>query len=1296
MKNLKKSDIVTIVILVALFMIIIVTNAGLVYKSLVSQKRKVGETQINSIKSDLDNYIANSENILLRTASGAEQILAQKNSEKELEDYIVHQKRAQKDATNGTTFNVYIAGQGWEIIPDFDMPSDYHATERNWYVGAVESDGEIYITDPYIDSMTGEMCYTLSVLLSDKNTVVAMDFTLSEIQQCVDKMGLDSGDGVAIIISNEGLIVGYNDMTYIGDDVNKVLPDYAVLYNYIKNNPGQEAFSDYVGEKSCTVFHSKTKNNWYMILTTFNGDLDSKARRQIILNIITNVLMLVVIVIFYIRNAKNRNRAEKALRSSEKFVEKITSNLKQPIADVIRMSEVNRVESSEDIRQNITEIRTAGIKMDEMMNDLSSYSSLWQDMSHKEKMKRKKEKSLSKSIKRSRNTIILILLLVVLGTSAVFVDYSKEHSDGLIRGQLTVYDGKLNEWEAEQRTILNMFTNIISARPEILDDYDYAVEWLNSIAVKYPNISVCYLANPYKEHTVIMNNGWQPDEDWKVEERDWYKKTEISPDGFSFSSPYFDEQTGNYCVTISQMVYGKNGEFLGIFGIDLYMDKLIEIFGSGYYETDYVFLVDSNGAIINHPNKEYQMAEGNTVNVADTPYGKAFKMKNRAIDHITDYNGSYSVCTHMLDESSGFSVFFVAKWWSINIWNVITVAFYIMLIVVCIIVIIVLLNRVIRSQAELNNKLSAAVDEATVAGKAKTDFLAQMSHEIRTPINAVIGMDEMILRETKDQEIREYAQNISSASNTLLNLINGILDFSKIESGKMEIISGQYETVEMVDDLVNMITGKVESKGLQFVIDIDKNIPKTLYGDDVRIKQIITNLLTNAVKYTNKGSVKMTVRAEEVSADDCTLYVEVKDTGIGIREEDKDKLFVSFQRLDERRNKNIEGTGLGMSIVAGLLSMMDSSLNVESVYGEGSTFYFRLKQKVIDGSGIGEYVRGAASPQDKKTQSGNLRLRNAAILVVDDNDMNLKVAKGLMKKLTAVPDLASSGEICIEMMNEKHYDIVLMDHMMPVMDGIETLKKLKGAGMIPKDTAVIALTANAIVGARETYIEQGFTDYLSKPIDPAQLEKILTKYLPEDKYYYEDESAPQNTAGIIVDELQETSAGQAAGDVQDSSIGQITGGKQNKLATDAGDDVRYISDRQTTGVEQDATAKEAAGEDFLEQLRNAGFNTEAAMGYAMDDEEFYKELLMTFAEDEPGKISAITDFYKARNWKDYKILVHALKSSAKAVGADELSALALEQEEASKEENEEVIDSGFENLMKTYKMVTENILKIIS
>lgn len=384
---------------------------------------------------------------------------------------------------------------------------------------------------------------------------------------------------------------------------------------------------------------------------------------------------------------------------------------------------------------------------------------------------------------------------------------------------------------------------------------------------------------------------------------------------------------------------------------------------------------------------------------------------------------------------------------------------------------------------------------AESANEAKSTFLAQMSHEIRTPINAILGMNEMILRESDDDTIREYADNIQSSGRTLLSLINSILDFSKIEDGKMEIISARYETADMINDMKNVVAERAKEKGLELIIEADEKLPRALIGDDIRIRQIITNLLTNAVKYTEKGSVRLEVRKHSETGDSIELYVAVTDTGIGIKEEDISVLSESFKRLEMNHNRTIEGTGLGLSIVTGLLDKMGSHLDVKSVYHEGSVFSFLLSQKVADPVPMGNYSEHLHASLENKTDKETLYVPDARILVVDDNRMNLKVAGKLLGIFGIKADMVSSGQEALEILSEKQYDIILLDHMMPEMDGIEVLHEIRAGKLVPDNTVIIALTANAIAGVREMYLEAGFDDYISKPIETSKLEALLVKYL---------------------------------------------------------------------------------------------------------------------------------------------------------------------------------------------------------
>ncbi|MBR1650118.1 MAG: response regulator [Lachnospiraceae bacterium] len=404
-----------------------------------------------------------------------------------------------------------------------------------------------------------------------------------------------------------------------------------------------------------------------------------------------------------------------------------------------------------------------------------------------------------------------------------------------------------------------------------------------------------------------------------------------------------------------------------------------------------------------------------------------------------------------------------------------------------------------RSTDELMRIIEAKADEARAATKSKSDFLASMSHEIRTPINSVLGMNEMILRETEEENTRKYAEDIQHAGNMLLSLVNNILDFSKIESGKMEIIPVKYDMGILISDIKIIIANRAMQKGLKFSVKVAPDMPRVLYGDEIRIKQIITNILTNAVKYTETGSVNFNVDFDKADERSVLLKVSISDTGRGMKEDDLNKLFSPFERIEELRNRHIEGTGLGMSIVQQLLALMGTRLNVKSVYGKGSTFEFVIRQEVVDWTHVGDMGSIVSVSRTKKVDTEQFTAPLAKILVVDDIKMNLNVIVGLLKRTKIQVDTALSGAEAIDMARKKEYDIVFIDHMMPEMDGIETLEKMqKDRFALCREKPMIALTANAISGAREFYLKKGFVGYLSKPVDPKLLEKIIIEFLPEE------------------------------------------------------------------------------------------------------------------------------------------------------------------------------------------------------
>lgn len=581
---------------------------------------------------------------------------------------------------------------------------------------------------------------------------------------------------------------------------------------------------------------------------------------------------------------------------------------------------------------------------------------------------------------------------------------------------------------------------------------------------------------------------------------------------------------------------------------------------------------------------------------------------------------------------------------------------------------------------KLNREYEKAKDEAVRANEAKSLFLSNMSHEIRTPINAVLGMNEMILRECTDEQLLSYAANVQSSGKTLLFLINDILDMSKIESGKMEIVPAEYEVENLLMDLWNVIFLRAREKGLSIRFSLEETLPGTLYGDDVRIKQIVTNLLTNAVKYTPQGGVEMEVSHERQGKEELTLILSVRDTGMGIRKEDMGKLFESFQRLDEDKNRNIEGTGLGMNITMSLLKLMDGEMNVESEYGKGSVFTVRIPQKIVRDQPAGSF-EAMQSRREKgvsRTAQGFVA-PEAKVLVVDDNNMNLTVFKALLKRTQMKITTAGSGRQCLELAKNEKFHVIFMDHMMPEMDGIETLHEMQKLSDFPnRDTPVVVLTANAMAGAREGYLKEGFVDFLTKPIDGALLEQTTERYLPRELVRRPEEG-------------QKPQEGQAGRASQDGKTGGTSQAGQAGQEPQSGQEEAL----QEPGSRAGAAGQEPAGIDQAPWL-SCGISTEKGLSLAGGDMETYLELVGMFLKERSRQEDAMRRFLAERNLKDYAIWVHGLKGNARTLGADVLADTAFEHEKQSKAGNAAYAADHWEELLSVWDRTLEGFRQFLN
>ena len=558
-------------------------------------------------------------------------------------------------------------------------------------------------------------------------------------------------------------------------------------------------------------------------------------------------------------------------------------------------------------------------------------------------------------------------------------------------------------------------------------------------------------------------------------------------------------------------------------------------------------------------------------------------------------------------------------------------------------------------------KQDDALEEARRASEAKTDFLSNTSHEIRTPINAVLGMNEMILRESAKAEklsgaspmayheafkkIRSYSGNVDSAGSNLLAIINDILDFTKIEEGKMDIVEVEYQLSSVINDVSNMIYYKAREKKLEFTTDVDEGLPDLLRGDVVRVRQIITNILNNAVKYTDEGSVSLKIRGNWVDTGFegnrvIELVVAVSDTGIGISEENIGKLFGKFERVDLEKNSTKEGTGLGLAITKMLLTLMGGDVKVESTYGVGSTFTVIIPQKVLSDEPVGNFKeKFEKSLGEKKTYHESFRAPDAKILIVDDTKMNLLVATEFLKDTLVCIDTAGGGWEAVELAQKNKYDVILMDQRMPEMDGEETLREIRSRrNGLNIDTRVICLTADAVVGARERYLSKGFNDYLTKPIDSTYLEMMLKKYIPAEKIE------------IVTEVENGEQAGKRAEEIVDSPY--------------------------TT-------------------LDNSGINTARGLANCGGEDEFYHSILLEYLRGAKDKKEDMRKFLDAGDLQNYGILIHSLKSTSAMIGAEVPRQLAQELEAAAKEGDRDYVLQTHDAFLKEYEVVLDAIRKAV-
>ena len=1164
----------TIFVIIILMLIgIVVLNIALMYKITLDQTEEIGRMRIQNIAAGFEKSLARAESTFDRVSSDFEKLLLDGTTEEEIRLFLSEQRNMEYELSEGGCLNVFCVVDGEVMISDMDTPEDYVLGERSWYRALMTKKKGEVYISPAYEDAWTDYMCITMARMLDDGATVIG--IDYNVSEIQSYVAAMSGDGYgdAIIIDENETIVGYTDPGMIGKNLSNVLPQY------------RDAFLQASAANADNfVLHNGMgmQSDTIFCSKTENGW-------------------------YMMCSVSNWN-----LYKESYF--QLLRNSAISVLFIMAIVVLYFVGQRSGRKDGDNGIQDAKRKI---------------DLTEKEQRRYQIDITL---------LLVFTMIIVIIYTVNTTINGSISNMEDELHG----YSDRVENWVLEQKSILDTLDSVIVANPEILNDYDETLENLEDIARYFPEIGLVLIANPDFTHgyPIVATDNWEPGEGYVLEERPWYVGAMISKD-FFITEPFYDLRTGEYCLTFSKVIESDRGEFYGVCGIYFYMNTLGKIFDESHGASGYAFLVNEKGTMIGHINPEYSveyvLSQEESLNVHDLPYDRLYSQSG--IVTLRDYDGKYKVCMTMDEEVSGFRIIMVRDWWEIYGSAIQYTILFLVLLGGCILVVNWVISRMIYWQRNANEELRRAAESAIQGEQAKSRFLSNMSHEIRTPINAILGMNEMILREYTDSQLLTYSGNIRNSGRMLLTLVNDILDMSKIESGKMEIILTEYKTADLFLDLWNVIYLRAKDKNLTLSFTLDETMPDTLYGDDVRVKQVVANLLTNAVKYTHKGGVKLHAVYEKMGEDMITLIISVQDTGIGIKKEDIGKLFENFQRLDEDKNRNIEGTGLGMSIATMLLKMMDGDIDVESVYQEGSTFTVRIPQKVISDKPVGDFesIRNDHHLTGSKHYD-SFEAPEANILAVDDNPLNLAVFTAFLKATKMNIVTAESGKKCLELVKEQPFHIIFMDHMMPEMDGVETFHEIRKLGGSPNEkTPVIALTANAVAGAKEYFLEEGFTDFLSKPVDSSKLEQMIVTYLPEELVHI----------------------------------------KENQV----GESIAEESGKESVAV------KESGAIDYS-HYQEYGINIEDGLSKMADNWKLYLDMIEMFI-DRKGRQDQLKQFLTEQNAQDYRILVHALKGDAKMLGIARLGDLTYEHEKQSDAGNLAYVEEHWDELIECWDRALE-------
>lgn len=1211
---------------------------------------KNGETTSKDSAEKFDDYLSTSEDAIKLTAYTIEGLIDENTPNEEILEYLVVQTVAIKNAVFENTSGMYgyingefLDGLRWE------PPEGFVATERPWYIKAKEKNGEIAVVEPYIDLQTGTVLITICKMLKDGKSVVSMDITLDVIQKITEEAVRSGNADIQFIIDKTDYVTAHSNIEEVGKTYSK--NDDSFEAEIVKNvrhysSLGESSFEINYNNKQYIVYAADLQNDFYCISVKDATAVFMPLRMLIFLTVAAVIVIVTIIIVILITS----NRKQRILE--------MISNQLSATADIyISLHEIDFINDTfNEIRNNHPEASSLiGETRSNCQETIRMIMTKFSDPSSRDAVLDFVDFSKLNTRLRNRDTITLEWLDnekkwrrsryivsdrtptgIIARAMYLIEDIDAEKTERdktlealkMVNAQITsvaniyfsMYDIDLtSDTFREIKTHAAMITGHISepqknAQKVAFDSIEkISCEASKAAMLRFVDFSTLderlRESNTITEEFLNNKNVWlrgrfvisKCSDDGKLEHVLWLVES-IDEEKRKRDLLTEAAQTLNYRISSISNIY------MTVHEIDIASDTFIEI------KADHNYLDDSENEV--HTN-----AQKTLISIMETYSDDSFTEDLlRFID--------FSTLEHRLRRTDTVAIEYMnnEKLWRRGRFIVsrrdnkgkLTHILW--------------LVENIDNEKRERDQLIDMSERAIAANEAKSSFLSNMSHEIRTPINAVLGMNEMILRECQDSNIAAYSNNIKTAGTTLLGIVNDILDFSKIEAGKMEIIPVNYDLSSVINDLVNMIQTRADDKGLKLILEINHDVPKLLHGDEIRIKQVITNILTNAVKYTKRGSVTFCIDYEDLPNEpDCiSLEIAVKDTGIGIKKKDLQKLFSEFERIEEERNRKVEGTGLGMSITKRLLEMMGSTLEVESIYKLGSRFSFRLKQQVVKREPLGDYETAYKDSLGARVRyREKFRAPDAKVLVVDDTPMNLTVFKGLLKQTRVNTDTATSGNEGLTLFENTKYDIIFLDHIMPEKDGVQTLHEMRALSGGPNiGTPIICLTANAISGAREQYLEEGFDDYLTKPIDPERLEAVLMQYLPKDKIILPDDST---------DETYSEDADDGSSSEEETVI------------------PKFVYDIAELDVSKGIT------------------NNGSKQGYI--------EAMQVYAEMIDDSAAETENYWKNDDLENAVIKIHAMKSTSRIIGAVKIGELAQELENAGKDGHKEKIAEHIDELL---------------